>query len=66
VDPALTDGCPRAVTLASGLDAITQVIEPYVSHRATPYTDALARMPIAMQITRAPHAITSHARRGEE
>ncbi len=41
VDPALTDGCPRGVTLASGLDAITQVIEPYVSTRATPYTDAL-------------------------
>jgi alcohol dehydrogenase class IV len=43
VDPALTDGCPQAVTLASGLDAVTQVIEPYVSIRATPYTDALAR-----------------------
>jgi alcohol dehydrogenase class IV len=41
VDPALTDGCPKAVTLASGLDAVTQVIEPYVSVKATPYTDAL-------------------------
>lgn len=41
VDPALTDRCPRAVTLASGLDAITQVIEPYLSCKATPYTDAL-------------------------
>ncbi|MFC3629787.1 iron-containing alcohol dehydrogenase [Paracoccus angustae] len=43
VDPALTDGCPRAVTLASGLDAITQVIEPYVCTRANPLTDALCR-----------------------
>lgn len=43
VDPALTDGCPKGVTLASGLDAVTQVIEPLVSVRATPYTDALAR-----------------------
>jgi hypothetical protein len=43
VDPALTDGCPRGVTLASGLDAITQVIEPYVSARANPLTDALCR-----------------------
>jgi alcohol dehydrogenase class IV len=43
VDPALTDHCPRAVTLASGLDALTQVIEPYVSVRATPYTDAISR-----------------------
>jgi alcohol dehydrogenase class IV len=41
VDPALTDHCPRAVTLASGLDALAQVIEPYVSCKATPYTDAL-------------------------
>lgn len=43
VDPALTDHCPRAVTLASGLDAITQVIEPYVSTRANALTDALCR-----------------------
>ena len=41
VDPALTDNTPRATTLASGLDAITQVIEPYVSSKATAYTDAL-------------------------
>ncbi|AMY67848.1 iron-containing alcohol dehydrogenase [Frigidibacter mobilis] len=43
VDPSLTDGCPRGVTLASGLDAITQVIEPYVSTRANRLTDALCR-----------------------
>lgn len=41
VDPALTDGTPRGVTLASGLDAVTQVIEPYVSCKATPFTDAI-------------------------
>ena len=43
VDPALTDGCPRAVTLASGLDALTQVIEPFTSTRANAMTDALCR-----------------------
>lgn len=43
IDPALTDHCPRKVTLASGLDAITQVIEPYLSCRANPLTDALCR-----------------------
>ena len=43
VDPVLTDGCPQGITLASGLDAITQVIEPYVSTRANPLTDALCR-----------------------
>lgn len=48
VDPALTDGCPKPVTLASGLDAVTQVIEPFVSSKATPYTDALARPAVAM------------------
>jgi alcohol dehydrogenase class IV len=41
VDPALTDHCPRAVTLASGLDALVQIAEPFLSHKATPYTDAL-------------------------
>src|SRR5690606_40598333 len=41
VDPALTDHCPKAVTLASGLDAVTQVIEPYVSSKANPYSDAI-------------------------
>ncbi len=48
IDPALTDQCPRAITLASGLDAITQVIEPYVSIKATPYTDAITRAAIPM------------------
>ena len=43
VDPALTDATPKAVTLASGLDAITQVIEPYLCNRANPFTDAICR-----------------------
>jgi alcohol dehydrogenase class IV len=51
VDPALTDGCPRSVTLASGLDALTQVIEPFVSIKSTPYADALSRPAIAMGIS---------------
>ncbi len=51
VDPALTDHCPRAVTLASGLDAITQVIEPYVCTRANAFTDALARPAIAIGLS---------------
>ncbi|GHE89111.1 alcohol dehydrogenase [Aliiroseovarius zhejiangensis] len=41
VDPALTDGSPKSLTLASGLDAITQFIESYLCNRANPVTDAL-------------------------
>ena len=51
VDPALTDHCPRRVTLASGLDALTQVIEPYVCTRANPFTDALTRPAVSMGLT---------------
>ena len=51
VDPGLTDGTPSGVTLASGLDAITQVIEPYLSRRANPLTDALCRSAIPMGLS---------------
>ena len=40
VDPTLTQGLPRSITASTGLDALTQLIEPYVSCRANPATDA--------------------------
>lgn len=43
IDPDLCLTCPKAVTLASGLDAITQVIEPFICARANPMTDTLCQ-----------------------
>jgi alcohol dehydrogenase class IV len=39
VDPELTLELPPALTASTGLDALTQLIEPYVSLRANPLTD---------------------------
>ncbi len=41
VDPELTCSMPPAVTASTGLDALTQLIEPYVSHLANPLTDGV-------------------------
>jgi alcohol dehydrogenase class IV len=41
VDPELTWGVPPAITASTGLDALTQLIEPYVCLRPNPVTDAL-------------------------
>jgi alcohol dehydrogenase class IV len=39
VDPELTLGLPPAITARTGLDALTQLIEAYVSIRSNPVTD---------------------------
>jgi alcohol dehydrogenase class IV len=43
VDPELTYGLPPAVTASTGLDALTQLIEPYVCSRPNPMTDAVCK-----------------------
>lgn len=42
VDPSLLDSCPKALLAANGMDAFTQLLESFVSLRASPFTDALA------------------------
>lgn len=43
VDPELTYDLPPAITASTGLDALTQVLEPLVSNKANPMTDAVCR-----------------------
>jgi len=47
VDPELTLSLPQAITAATGLDALTQLIEPFVSPRANPLTDCFCREGLA-------------------
>lgn len=41
VDPLLTHSMPPSVTASTGMDALAQVLEPYVSCQANPLTDGL-------------------------
>jgi len=43
VDPILTYSMPPSVTASTGLDALTQLMEVYVSNKANPLTDSICR-----------------------
>jgi alcohol dehydrogenase class IV len=43
VDPDLLEGTPPAITAATGLDALSHLVESFVSVRANPFTLALGR-----------------------
>lgn len=54
VDPELALDLPRPITAATGLDALTQLMEAYVSCRANPMTDALSLQGIRLAIQALP------------
>jgi alcohol dehydrogenase class IV len=43
VDPELTYSVPPEITASTGMDALTQVLEPFVSVRANPLIDSFCR-----------------------
>jgi alcohol dehydrogenase class IV len=51
IDPDLAAGAPRRVAAAAGFDALTHLVEAYVSKAAQPLTDALAvqGIPLALR-----------------
>jgi alcohol dehydrogenase class IV len=66
IDPELTYALPPAMTAYTGLDALTQLIEPYVSVRANPLVDAICveGLPlVARSLHRAFHDGTDRAAR---
>jgi alcohol dehydrogenase class IV len=57
VDPLLTLSCPPWQTAYSGLDAIVQALESYVSKGANPYSDALALRALELMAPALPRAV---------
>jgi alcohol dehydrogenase class IV len=43
VDPELTYGLPPEITASTGLDALTQLVEPFLCNRPNPLVDGLCR-----------------------
>ncbi|MGE4194387.1 MAG: iron-containing alcohol dehydrogenase [Pseudodesulfovibrio sp.] len=56
VDPQLAASMPPHVTAATGMDALTQLMEAFVTHKSTPMTDALCREGLMRAATSLPLA----------
>ena len=56
LDPELTLTCSQEVTAACGMDAFTQLLESYVSAKASPMTDTLAWSALERIVTALPAA----------
>jgi len=56
LDPALTVGLPRAVTAATGMDALTHALESYLSLHPNPWSDGIALQAIRMTAANLPRA----------
>ena len=58
VDPEITVSCSPEVTAISGVDALVQAIESYVSRNATPLTDAIALQAVEELVKALPAVVT--------
>lgn len=63
VDPELTFSMPPAITASTGLDALTQLIEPFVCNAPSPLTDALCRDGM-MRVARSLRQVFTHHQDG--
>lgn len=43
IDPVLTHSMPPALTASTGVDALTHLLETFVSHQANPFVDMMCR-----------------------
>ncbi len=57
VDPELTYSLPPDLTAQTGMDALTQLIEPYVSAQANPLTDAICLEGLRLAAGALPRAV---------
>jgi len=57
VDPGYAVGAPRDLTAWTGMDALTQLVEPLLSRFANPMTDALCRQGIPLSVRALPAAL---------